>query len=142
MNIAIPVYNSFVSNVFDFAGRLLLVSYENGVELSRREIKLVNPISARARQLEDSGADVLLCGALSQSVAAMIEAAGIAIVPYITGDVEEVLSAYLRGELLRPPFEMPGCWMHRSRGCGCRERRRGKRRAGEKNNTASERKKL
>lgn len=40
MKIAIPIYNSNISNVFDFAHRLLLVEIENNKEVNRSEIPL------------------------------------------------------------------------------------------------------
>jgi len=131
MNIAIPVYNGNVSNVFDFAHRLLVVGIEGGRETNRSETELKNlSLPQRAGRLKALGVDVLVCGAISKVLANMITASGIQLLPYVTGRVDNVLQAYLNGQLVRPKFSMPGCWPgarrgfgHRRRGCRWRGRR-------------------
>jgi len=58
---------------------------------------------------------VLICGALSQALEALLLAAGLQVVPNTCGPVEEVANAYLSGRLTEGAFLMPGC---------CRRRRR------------------
>ena len=41
--------------------------------------------------------------------AAMIEAAGIELLPFIAGDVQQVLEHYLQGRTFDHTFRMPGC---------------------------------
>lgn len=111
MKIAIPVWNNFVSSAFDFAHRLLLVDIENDSEVSRSEISLVpEPIPQRAAKLKILGIDVLICGAISRSLASQIAASGIEVLPYVVGPVDEILKAYVAGQLAQPQFAMPGCW--------------------------------
>lgn len=123
MKLAIPVYNSSVSNVFDFANRLLLVDIESGKEINRSEVTLENrSLPQRAGQLKSLCVDVLVCGAISRLLANMLIASGIEVVPCITGDADNVLQAYMTGQLLRPEFSMPGCWPGARRGFGHRRR--------------------
>ena len=129
MKIAIPIYNDSVSNVFDFAGNLLLVEMENGKELNRSEIALRSQsLPKRAGQLKDLGVDVVVCGAISRELANMITASEIQVLPYVTGGIDDVLKAYLAGQLVKPEFAMPGCWPGARKGFG--RRRRGCRRQG------------
>ena len=125
MKIAIPIYNDSVSNVFDFAHRLLLVKIENGKEANRSEVALESQLlPQRASQLRSLGVDVLVCGAISRVLANMVTASGIQLLPYVTGRVNDVLQAYLNGQLVQPQFTMPGCWPGARKGFGWGKRRR------------------
>ena len=127
MKIAIPVWNNTISNVFDFAGMLLLVEIENGREVDRSEAALqVQSLPERAGSLKKLGVEVLLCGAISRALASMVTASGIEVLPYVTGPVDDVLQAYLTGQLIQPRFIMPGCWPGARKGFGrCRRDNRG-----------------
>ena len=119
MKIAIPVHGDYVSNVFDFAHSLLLVDIENGKEMNRSEVALENrSLPQRAGQLKSLGVDVLVCGAISRLLANMVTASGVEFLPYVTGHVENVLAAYMTGQIVRPEFSMPGCWHGARRGFG------------------------
>ena len=123
MKLAIPIYNSNISNVFDFAHRLLLVDIENGKEANRSEVALESQLlPQRAGQLKNLGVDVLVCGAISRVLANMVTASGIQVLPYVTGSIDDVLQAYLTGQLVKPEFSMPGCWPGARRGFGRRRR--------------------
>jgi len=126
MKIAIPIWNGFISSVFDFAHRLLLVDIENGREVNRSEVDLkAESLPQRAGNLKNLGVDVLICGAISRALANMVTASGIEVLPYVTGGVDNVLQAYLAGQLVQPQFTMPGCWAGARKGFGrrCRARR-------------------
>ena len=111
MKIAIPVWDDCVSSAFDFAHRLLLVNIENDSEVSRSEISLVpETIPQRAARLKTLGVNVLICGAISRSLASHVAASGIEVLPYVVGLVDEILKAYVSGQLAQPEFAMPGCW--------------------------------
>ena len=126
MKIAIPIHDDCVSNVFDFATRLVLVDIDQDSNTHRSEIDMAGGApTQRVRQLTDSGANVLICGAISRVLAGMLAAADIEVLPYVTGRVDDVLQAYVAGELIEPRFAMPHCqgrarkgfqWGHRGRG--------------------------
>jgi len=119
MKIAIPVYGDYVSNVFDFAHKLLLVDIENSKETNQSEVALESQsLPQRAGQLKSLGVDVLVCGAISRVLANMVTASGIQVLPYITGSIDDVLQAYLTGQLVKPEFSMPGCWPGARKGFG------------------------
>ena len=119
MKIAIPVWDDYVSSAFDFAHRLLLVDIENGSEISRSEVSLkVESLPGRAAKLKRLGVGVLVCGAVSRALANMVTESGIQVLPYVTGRVDDVLQAYLTGQLVQPQFTMPGYWPGARKGFG------------------------
>src|SRR3972149_8639367 len=110
MRLAIPVWNKRVSPVFDSAGQLLLVDVENGGERSRRWEAIAESVSSRrARRMVELGVNVLICGGISRSLAVLLGASGITVIPWRAGPVEEVLEAYRTGRLNEACWRMPGC---------------------------------
>ena len=123
MRVAIPVFDGRISPVFDAARRLLLVDIENGREVWRTEQVVEEPeLGPRARRVAEFGADMLICGAISRPLEAMLLSAGVEVVPQTCGQAEDVLRAFMSGQLTEQAFLMPGC-------CGRRRRFRGGRAA-------------
>lgn len=121
MKVALPVWNGRVSPVFDAATRMLIVEMGEGGEVARREELIGDTLAPRrAWRLRELGVNVLLCGAISRPLSAMLAGAGITVVPFVTGEVEEVLSAYLTGAIAEPQYLMPGCGGRRMRHRGGR----------------------
>ena len=119
MIIAIAIYNRNISNVFDFAQRLLLVEVEEGQEKDRREVELDSKLfMQRVGQLQRLEVDVLVCGAISRVLAEMVTSAGIQVLPYVTGNIDDILTAYLAGQLVESRYAMPGCWPGARNGFG------------------------
>ncbi len=117
MKIAIPVWQGRVSNVFDFACKLLILENKDSEKFQVGEVSLVESNSLeRAARLKECDVDVLICGAISRPLAYMVEGEGIKLYPFITGTVNQVLDAYKKGELDKAEFNMPGCWMRQGRG--------------------------
>jgi len=116
MRIAIPTWNGQISPVFDVASELLLVDVEHGVQV-RRDQKLLtatNP-AVRAGRVTDLGVDVLICGAISRPLEAILTNAQIRVIPYLRGPAEEILQAFVSGQLNVRSFLMPGCGRRRGR---------------------------
>ena len=109
MRLAIPTWQGRVSPVFDSAQRLLIVDAADGSETGRSEEGLGSGLlPQRVARLKELGVDVLVCGAISRPLAGMIAASGIVLVPFISGECDEVLAAYLCGRLADPRFLLPG----------------------------------
>jgi predicted Fe-Mo cluster-binding NifX family protein len=123
MKVAISTWNGRVSPVFDVARTLLVLEIGEAGIAERREQALDDGPAGRIERIVDAGVKVLLCGAISQPLAGMLAARGVRVVPFISGDVEEVIRAYLAGALGCPRFAMPGCHRRRMRvrggGQGC-----------------------
>jgi len=110
MKVAIPQWQDRVSPVFDSATRLVVVEVVRGHERNRSEWPLMaaEP-SRRAAELLQSGANVLICGAISWPMEMAVRTAGIQIVAQVCGQLEEVLNAFLEDRLSDAAFLMPGC---------------------------------
>jgi predicted Fe-Mo cluster-binding NifX family protein len=109
MRVALTVWERRVSPVFDCARLLLVADIENQTVIGRCYIPFLSTFPAlRAAKLFDLGIDVLICGAISHVFASTIESYGIRIFPFVTGDPNRVLDAYLSDTLHRAEFQMPG----------------------------------
>jgi len=122
MKTALTIWGNRISPVFDSANTLLIVEIKSKQVCSRRYEPFYPDFPSRlAERLADLDIEVLICGAISELPANIIESAGVKLIPFITGSADEVLDAYARGATSVYTFLMPGC---RCRG---RERaRRGK----------------
>lgn len=110
MKVALTVWEDRISPVFDSARDLLLADIENGETVKTSvEAFHAEPALRRPAKLFDLGICVLICGAISEPLAGMIEGYGIRLFPFITGSAARVLDAYLKGTLPDPAFHMPGC---------------------------------
>jgi predicted Fe-Mo cluster-binding NifX family protein len=127
MKLAIPIWQSRVSPVFDSAERLLIVDIENGREIARNEYPLIGlSPSGRAKRLVELQVDVLMCGAISRPVASLMRGWGIQMIPWLSGDVDDLLAWYLNGKTPVRRFLMPGCGKCRNRSRGLPMRGRAK----------------
>ena len=124
MKLAMPILRDRISPVYDTAETILVLGLDGRVETSRNQIRLGSgSLAKRVEVLSANGVEVLLCGAVSRPLFDMLELAGIRVRPFLSGDADQVLRAYLDGRLSDPQFSMPGC-------CDRRHWRRGARRSG------------
>ena len=124
MKVAMPTWSDRVSPVFDVAKRLLVVMLKDGREASREEAAIEEPqFAARVGRITQLGVDVLICGAISMPLEAMLVSAGVRVIPHTCGTVEDIVLAFASGQLTDETFLMPGC-------CGRRRRFRGHHRGG------------
>ena len=116
MRVAISHWQNRVSPVFDVAGNVLLVDVADGREEARQNVAInVEQPHLRASLLSQRGATVLICGAISWPLEMALNAVGIEVISQTCGDIEQVLSAFINGQLKQDTFLMPGC-------CGRRRR--------------------
>ena len=119
MKLAIPIWNERVSPVFDTAARLLVVDLDDGGERARDEIALTAEFPPhRVRRLVELGVDTLICGAVSNPLGTLVVSAGITLIPFVSGQVDEVLGAFMAGRLDDTGYLMPGCGGGRRRWAG------------------------
>ncbi|RJP73976.1 MAG: hypothetical protein C4524_13735 [Candidatus Zixiibacteriota bacterium] len=118
MRAAFAVWNERIAPVFDVARQVRIVEAESGSVIREQNEKLPNEATeARAARLAGQGVEVLVCGAISRPLERLISAHGIRVIPFVAGDLAEVVRAWLQGALERDAFAMPGC-------CGGAGRRR------------------
>jgi predicted Fe-Mo cluster-binding NifX family protein len=116
MKIAIPVWEDKVSPVFDTALRLLVVEIEGKKEASRFIYYIgEEDLTRKCQRIRILDLDILICGAVSQYFLHMLKASGLEVIQQISGLAEEVLDAYLNGNIYDTRFLMPGCKRFRYR---------------------------
>jgi len=120
MRIAIPDWQGRISPVFDAAKKVLLVDVEGDRQVGRSEHRLahLDPL-LRAKEVAELGADMVICGAVSWPLEMALRSAGVGLIAQTCGPVEDVLDAFLSGQLTDEAYLMPGC-------CGRRRRFRGR----------------
>jgi predicted Fe-Mo cluster-binding NifX family protein len=96
--------------VFDAAARLLLVCVEDGLEVSRCELMVREERwDSIAIHLTKLGVTTLICGAISQPLACMLDHLGIEVIADVCGEVDQIVHAFIEGNLGHPRFLLPGC---------------------------------
>lgn len=109
MNVALTVWGNRISPVFDSA-QTLLIAEIRGDQVVDRKIQFFQAtlFTRCLRLLEQLDVQVLICGALCEGPARLIEACNIEVIPFVTGETEEILQCYVDGKDLTE-FAMPGC---------------------------------
>jgi len=124
MKMALTVWGNRISPVFDAAQMLLVVDIENAEVISRHYELFYPELPTRlAAKLVEMNVAVLICGAISEMPSNILEANGIELIPFITGDAREVIDAYVKDVPFIPAFSMPGCRHKCRRHAGKRKNR-------------------
>ncbi|MGD9251115.1 MAG: NifB/NifX family molybdenum-iron cluster-binding protein [Desulfobacterales bacterium] len=134
MKTAFAVWNNRIAPVFDVTRRVIIVESEAVPESPPTTVLLAGdqPLQ-KVRQLSELGADRLVCGAISRALQAALTAGGIRVIPFIAGDVQEVIDAWRGRQFEVDAFAMPGRRRksHRLTGSGQpKEDRMGNKRSG------------
>ncbi|MBN1938457.1 MAG: hypothetical protein JW843_02655 [Candidatus Aminicenantes bacterium] len=116
---AVSVWNGRIAPVFDVSERVLILEVSGGRVIRRS----VRPLAGshpeeKALALIETGAIVLVCGAISAVLQNRLEAAGIQVIPFVAGEAEEIIEAWLSGVLNGNDYAMPGCCRRRRPGRG------------------------
>ena len=109
MRIAAAHWHGRISPVFDVAGAIWVADIVRGQVAHRETASLVSrdPFG-RAAEVARLGVQVLLCGALSDVLERALVATGVRVISFVCGDLDAVIAAFLRGELVEAAFQMPG----------------------------------
>jgi predicted Fe-Mo cluster-binding NifX family protein len=106
---AFPYWNGRLAPVFDTARQMLVVTITtDGASQADQELVDGAPLR-RAVQLAEAGIEVLLCGAISRTLHELIVARGITVLPFMAGDLQEMIACWVDGTLVDEAFAMPGC---------------------------------
>lgn len=125
--VAFAYWGNRIAPVFDIARQIRIVEVESGrIVGESQEIFPGSLPSHKAVCLAELGVSTLVCGAVSRPVLDIVEAYGIRVIPFISGDVSEVINAWLKGRINDNVFSMPGCGVRkrlRQRGIGCAQQK-------------------
>ena len=109
IRIAIPIFRKRVSPIIDNCTRLLVIDFDQDVEISRQALPLEKfSIAERFNLVKKMGVHVIICCAISEVMARMIQGTDIQLICGIVGDVDKVLAAYFNNHLDDASFLMPG----------------------------------
>jgi predicted Fe-Mo cluster-binding NifX family protein len=110
MKAAFAVWNDRIAPVFDVARRARLVEVDAGRIACESDADLPEgPPAHIAGWLAERGVEALVCGAISRPVQATVSAHGIRVIAFVSGDLREVVQAWISGTLEGGAFAMPGC---------------------------------
>jgi predicted Fe-Mo cluster-binding NifX family protein len=111
MKTAFAYWENRVAPVFDTARQIHIVKVEAAKIVGETQETLPEDFPVRkVRRLIDLGIGTLVCGAISGTLHAMVSSYGIQVVPFIAGDLQEVIQAWFRGSLENAAFSLPGCY--------------------------------
>ena len=117
MKIAFAHWDNRIAPVFDTVRQIYVVDVESGQIVSETQEALSEDLPVRKiLRLVERGIGTLVCGAISRPMYGLVVANGIQVVPFVAGDLNEVIQAWLSGDLEDDIFAMPGY-------CGQRGRR-------------------
>jgi len=109
MKIAITTWENRISPVFDTSRHVRVFELsDNGIDSHIEDIGSNVPYG-KVESIKRLGIDVLICGAITKMLYTDIVNAGIRVVPFVCGNVEDVLHEYLNKNKIDEKFLMPGC---------------------------------
>ena len=110
MKIAVTIWNDRIAPVFDVARDIRLVDVVERRMIDQKQDVLSGELPVqKALRLVELEVDTLICGAISHPVRSMIVGYGIQVVPFVAGNPEAVIQAWIKGALTEDVFRMPGC---------------------------------
>jgi len=116
MKLAITVWEDRVSPLCDTARSLLIAEVDQrGVRNEGRITIEADAPADRVSKLMSLGVDILICGAITESLSVLMKRHAIQVIPFVKGSVSSVLDAFSRQRLKQSEFQMPGCGSGRKR---------------------------
>lgn len=107
--IAIPVYGNRISNRLDCSKDVLLVYIENG-RIDKRETyhwAQANPWE-KIEMLLHLGVNILICDGITEFYANQLRNTPVKVIPWISGEVDEILVQYLEGNFVEDKLKSEG----------------------------------
>lgn len=110
MKTAFTYWENRIAPVFDISRQIRVVESEAGRIVGESEEILEDGLPLRkVINLAQLGIGTLVCGAISRPLHEMVMSNGIKVIPFVAGDLSEVIQAWLGGMLDNDNFAMPGC---------------------------------
>ena len=103
MKVAVTIWKNRISPVADSAQEVLVMDIGGKTILSRHNERFSGDcLFYRARKLADLGVKTFICGAISDFYGGLVEGYGIRLIPFVHGQIDEVLDAFLNNSLANP----------------------------------------
>jgi len=101
VKIAIPRFGESVAPCFEHSATISLFTVEEAMVVEQVDFSLTTKNALdRVRLLTDQGVEMLICGGVQDRFEEIVLARGIRVISWVTGEVEELLSLFLRGRLV------------------------------------------
>jgi len=109
MRVAIPEHQGRVAPLFDCCRRILIVlqTRDTDKQVADEDWSAL-PRIARPGRLKNLMVDLLICGGISCWMEDQIHRSGLRLMPWIAGEVWNVLTALREGSICNPCYLMPG----------------------------------
>jgi predicted Fe-Mo cluster-binding NifX family protein len=100
MKVAIPRFGESVAPCFEYSATVAIFTLRGRQIVSQVDFALQShdPLD-RLRLLRDQGVGTLICGGVQDRFEDLLEASGIRVISWVSGNVEELLEQYLDGRL-------------------------------------------
>lgn len=109
MTAIFTVWNSRISPVFDVASKGIVISGKSDIDdITEIDLPQGSAIE-KVLFLKSMGVDEIICGAITCQAESTAYANGITVHSFVSGDINEVLAAWVSNELDDTSFSMPGC---------------------------------
>ncbi len=110
MKIAITIWGKLISPVFDSAQTLSVVEIESNKVVNSQQVPFnAGQPLALLELLNKLEVSHLICGAISEFPARILENEALKLVPFISGCADDVIRELVKGNPIIPMFLMPGC---------------------------------
>ena len=108
MIVAIPRMGEVVAPCFEYCATMAIFTIvaKRVVDQVDFPLRSRDPLD-RVRLLRDQEVDTLICGGMQDIYEDMVSASGFEVISWVSGSVEDLLSMYLRRQLV-PGTELPG----------------------------------
>ncbi len=108
---AFSVWKDRIAPVFDVSRSIRIVTSEDGRLFRQTEVCFSgDDVRLKAARLAELNVDALVCGAISRYLRTMVMAHCIDVIPFISGNLQEVIRAWVDGAHTRIGcYAMPGC---------------------------------
>ena len=100
IKVAIPRFGESVAPCFEYSATIAIFTLRGRQVLDQVDFTLQShdPLD-RLRLLRDQGVATLICGGLQDRIQDLLEANGIRVISWVSGNVDELLEEYLDGRL-------------------------------------------
>jgi len=119
--VALPVFQDRLSPLLDEAHKFIVITLDNGMVIERTVVEMSeNSPFIKIEHLKEMGVTVILCGAVSDTLAKFIVERELQLFSWLAGTVDEVIDQYINGMLPQTCFKyskrdayMQACRRHR-----------------------------
>lgn len=114
--ILITHWKNRVAPLFDVAREFFVVkAQESKAILDKMLFIEAENFFLRILEIKEISPNVIICGAISKPYYLSLLSINIEVIPFISGEINAVVTAYLEGKLIKRKYIMPGCFRHRGK---------------------------